>query len=256
MQPPVPEVHVLKRKVTATRQHERRRILARADLRSLQQELLQRLHVGRGLPYAGVQRAQDLQRHRQLEDEPLNHHEVSHAHAARRTFLRCEHHREAEPRREDGRLPKVEARKGHLRRDRRLLVLGKCRVVPARLVRRCIKILHGFIIEHRVCKVLHRLGVGGILRLAHLGPRSRDRKGKGRVGRERHECDGAKRGAAFDGQQRRDRRYLECQGQHLQHRGRKQRPEGACAALDSTSERARAPRKVEAELERVQVRER
>ncbi len=134
------------------------------DLRPLSQEPDQAVHVGQGVADLAIHRAQQVQRHEQLDQQGVHRHQVAETELAVSHPVRCQEHHPGHPCRHDGALAQIEQGKGGLRPHRGVLPLPQGGVAAPSLVRLVVEVLDRLVVD----QALHRLVVGRRLQTIHL----------------------------------------------------------------------------------------
>jgi len=253
----VAEAHVVKLNIQPLRVRaglrQRLRVRRVRDGRPVPQQREHGLHVQQRLLRLPVHGAQEVERQRQLEQEPVYEHHVAHGHGARLHAARGQHHGHGEGRGEDDALAPVQRGQAGLRLHARSLHALQAGVVAPRLVLLVVKQLHRLIVEQRV----HTARAAQRLHAVHLLPVPRAPAGDGQRegcvrahGGAHQQREGRAEGVGEDASHQAD---LHGGGEDVEHHGGDQEVDAARAAVDGAAQRASLAAQVVAQVQVLQV---
>eukprot|EP00041_Stephanoeca_diplocostata_P022691 m.543658 g.543658 ORF g.543658 m.543658 type:complete len:398 (-) comp22131_c0_seq1:867-2060(-) len=257
----VRERHVLELDHGRAGRQDRRQVQRRSPRgvvhpRRLVQQAEHGLHVHQRLLVLTVHRPQEVERQRELEQQPVDHDEIADRHRARLDRSAGHQHGRRQRHAENCTLAPVQKRQALRRLDGCGLVLDQRIVVPLRLHPLAAEVFDRLVVEQGVKALLPRL----IVRLVHLAADvnapPRHAESKCSVGADASESDKSKcRTAVVHEQPRHHRHFQRCRNDVKQH-GREKEIDAPCAAVDGAAQMACLTRQVIVEVHVEQVGER
>ncbi len=210
-------------------------------------------HVHQALPDLAVDRAEEVQRHGDLDHVGVDHHELAHGEGAGGDLERAQHHDRHQPDGDDEGLAEIQPRQRQRGRDRGLLVALHRLVIALGLAPLGAEILHRLEVQQAVDRLLVGVGVLLVHLLADLHAPFGHLEGEPDIERDGDHHGQQVAGPEGEGEDAADHRQFQRQRAHREQQEAQQELDALDAALDDPAQPAGLAGDVVAQAERVDV---